>query len=179
MHRFLKSSLYNELLLVVADADAQRGEGSDDVAQLKTGKRKRSAGVKSYVEKNKNDDTCKTSYSHWLMKSEPESRIENGVDVKVNRLFCACVHCFDLFVCLLAKILLKTKIQHTKSGSLFPPYEKEGKNASVNQNHDISHTYDNMSAFFTHNLVCHIFLTSLLLSISYLVVFYNYYRLVY
>ncbi|KAF4104037.1 thymocyte nuclear protein 1 [Onychostoma macrolepis] len=64
------------------DADAQHGEGSDDVAQLKTGKRKRSAGVKSDVEKNKNDDGRKTSCSHWLMKSEPESRIENGVDVK-------------------------------------------------------------------------------------------------
>ncbi|RXN07974.1 thymocyte nuclear 1 [Labeo rohita] len=64
------------------DADAQHGEGSDDVAQLKTGKRKRSAGVKSDVEKKKNDDASKTSYSHWLMKSEPESRIENGVDVK-------------------------------------------------------------------------------------------------
>lgn len=23
-------------------------------------------------------------YSHWLMKSEPESRFENGVDVKVG-----------------------------------------------------------------------------------------------
>ncbi len=106
-------TLNHELLLVLSDADAQRGEGSDDVAQLKTGKRKRPAGVKSSVEKNLNDDTCKTSYSHWLMKSEPESRIENGVDVKVNPLFCACVHCFDLFVCLLAKIVLKTKIQHT------------------------------------------------------------------
>lgn len=96
-------TLNNELLLVLDDADAQHGEGSDDVTQLKTGKRKRSAGVKSDVEKNKNDDTCKTSYSHWLMKSEPESRIENGVDVKVNPFFCACVHCFVLFVCLLAK----------------------------------------------------------------------------
>lgn len=23
-------------------------------------------------------------YSHWLMKSEPESRLENGIDVKVQ-----------------------------------------------------------------------------------------------
>ncbi|XP_073673300.1 thymocyte nuclear protein 1 [Garra rufa] len=64
------------------DADAQQCEGSDDVAQRKTGKRKRSAGVKSDVEKNKDDDAGKAFYSHWLMKSEPESRIENGVDVK-------------------------------------------------------------------------------------------------
>uniref|UniRef100_A0A8C2IR03 Thymocyte nuclear protein 1 n=1 Tax=Cyprinus carpio TaxID=7962 RepID=A0A8C2IR03_CYPCA len=66
------------------DADAQHSEGSEDVAQLKTGKRNRSAAVKSDVEKNKDDDACKSSYSHWLMKSEPESRIENGVDVKAR-----------------------------------------------------------------------------------------------
>lgn len=72
------------MLLVLADADAQLNKESDDVAQLKTGKRKRSAAVKNDVEKNKNDDACKASYNHWLMKSEPESRIENGVDVKVN-----------------------------------------------------------------------------------------------
>lgn len=73
------------MLLVLADADAQHNKESDDAAQLKSGKRKRSAAVKKNdVEKNKNEDTCKASYSHWLMKSEPESRIENGVDVKVN-----------------------------------------------------------------------------------------------
>lgn len=27
------------------------------------------------------------TYSHWLMKSEPESRLENGVDVKVRSSF--------------------------------------------------------------------------------------------
>ncbi|KTF85156.1 hypothetical protein cypCar_00015657 [Cyprinus carpio] len=66
------------------DADAQHSEVSEDVAQHKTGKRNRSAAVKSDVEKNKDDDACKSSYSHWLMKSEPESRIENGVDVKAR-----------------------------------------------------------------------------------------------
>ncbi|XP_067307276.1 thymocyte nuclear protein 1 isoform X2 [Pseudorasbora parva] len=64
------------------DADAQHNKACDDVAQIKSGKRKRSAAVKDDVEKSKNDDACKASYSHWLMKSEPESRIENGVDVK-------------------------------------------------------------------------------------------------
>ena len=24
------------------------------------------------------------TYTHWLMKSEPETRLENGVDVKVS-----------------------------------------------------------------------------------------------
>lgn len=84
------------MLLVLADADAQHSEGSEDVAQLKTGKRNRSAAVKSDVEKNKDDDACKSSYSHWLMKSEPESRIENGVDVKVNPVSV----CVQGFVCL-------------------------------------------------------------------------------
>nr|XP_055052263.1 thymocyte nuclear protein 1 [Misgurnus anguillicaudatus] len=51
-------------------------EESEDAAPLKTGKRKRSAADK----KKNNEQTCKASY--WLMKSEPESRIENGVDVK-------------------------------------------------------------------------------------------------
>ena len=31
----------------------------------------------------KSDVTTATTYTHWLMKSEPESRIEKGVDVKV------------------------------------------------------------------------------------------------
>lgn len=65
-----------------SDADAHLNEGSDDVAQRKTGKRKRSAAVKGDVENKNDDDACKPSYSRWLMKSEPESRIENGVDVK-------------------------------------------------------------------------------------------------
>lgn len=65
------------------DVDAQQNvnEESDD---SKTGKRKRSAAVnvKLDVKKKKSDQTAKASYSYWLMKSEPESRIENGVDVK-------------------------------------------------------------------------------------------------
>ncbi|XP_077064784.1 thymocyte nuclear protein 1 isoform X2 [Siphateles boraxobius] len=65
------------------DADAQHNKESDDEAPLKTGKRKRSTAIKNDVEKKiKNDDAWKASYNHWLMKSEPESRIENGVDVK-------------------------------------------------------------------------------------------------
>ncbi|XP_051520788.1 thymocyte nuclear protein 1 [Myxocyprinus asiaticus] len=55
---------------------------SEVAAPLQTGKRKRSSAVKTKVEKNDKDETCKASYCHWLMKSEPESRIENGVDMK-------------------------------------------------------------------------------------------------
>ncbi|XP_056613219.1 thymocyte nuclear protein 1 [Triplophysa dalaica] len=61
------------------DAQQNVNEESDD---SRTGKRKRSAAVKLDVKKNKSDETAKASYSHWLMKSEPETRIENGVDVK-------------------------------------------------------------------------------------------------
>lgn len=63
------------------DAQQNVNEESDD---SRTGKRKRSAAVKLDVKKNKSDETAKASYSHWLMKSEPETRIENGVDVKVD-----------------------------------------------------------------------------------------------
>lgn len=61
--------------------DAQQNVNEESA---ESGKRKRSAAVKLDVKKNKSDQTAKVSYSYWLMKSEPESRIENGVDVKVN-----------------------------------------------------------------------------------------------
>lgn len=44
------------------------------------GKRKAAASVKESSE-----SPLPPRYCHWLMKSEPESRFENGVDVKVNR----------------------------------------------------------------------------------------------
>ena len=31
-------------------------------------------------------DGDKVAFTHWLLKSEPESRIENGIDMKVLRL---------------------------------------------------------------------------------------------
>ncbi|TRY94138.1 hypothetical protein DNTS_028132 [Danionella cerebrum] len=68
-----------------SSAKANRNAGAvgpDDAVQNKTGKRKRSAAENSDLEKKKDDEGSKPSYSHWLMKSEPESRIENGVDVK-------------------------------------------------------------------------------------------------
>ena len=37
--------------------------------------------------KEKEDGPTKSgtaTYKHWLMKSEPETRLENGVDVKVS-----------------------------------------------------------------------------------------------
>ena len=32
--------------------------------------------------KRKSDGTTKVEHEHWLMKSEPESRFENGIDMK-------------------------------------------------------------------------------------------------
>jgi len=115
------------LLLVLADADpdAQHNKESGDVAQLKTGKRKRSAAVKNDVEKNKNDDACKAFYSHWLMKSEPESRIENGVDVKVNLLL------------LLLKIIVIIKLTPTITIQYYRELQKYIYFPLVNHNYDI------------------------------------------
>ncbi|GAA6106380.1 thymocyte nuclear protein 1 [Tachysurus ichikawai] len=48
-------------------------DSSDAVDGVRGGKRKKVASAK---------ETVKAAYIHWLMKSEPESRIENGVDVK-------------------------------------------------------------------------------------------------
>uniref|UniRef100_A0A8B9JY60 Thymocyte nuclear protein 1 n=1 Tax=Astyanax mexicanus TaxID=7994 RepID=A0A8B9JY60_ASTMX len=55
----------------------------EDAVQKAPGKRKRAAG-KSEDQKSPEDSSSRSTctYSHWLMKSEPESRIENGVDVK-------------------------------------------------------------------------------------------------
>uniref|UniRef100_A0A8C6WIR3 Thymocyte nuclear protein 1 n=1 Tax=Neogobius melanostomus TaxID=47308 RepID=A0A8C6WIR3_9GOBI len=53
--------------------------GINDASKT-TGSRRKAAGSV----KNGNKDTADTApeYSHWLMKSEPESRFENGIDVK-------------------------------------------------------------------------------------------------
>ncbi|KAA0701910.1 Thymocyte nuclear protein 1 [Triplophysa tibetana] len=63
------------------EVDSQQNV-NEESGDSRTGKRKRSAAVKLDVKKNKSDQTTKASYSYWLMKSEPETRIENGVDVK-------------------------------------------------------------------------------------------------
>lgn len=36
------------------------------------------------VDKHTSSSTAEKEFTHWLMKSEPESRFENGVDVKVT-----------------------------------------------------------------------------------------------
>ncbi|KAG7322119.1 hypothetical protein KOW79_014977 [Hemibagrus wyckioides] len=56
----------------LSDADAEDG--------VEDGKRKRVASAKKSQKSTSSEK--KASYSHWLMKSEPESRIEKGVDVK-------------------------------------------------------------------------------------------------
>ncbi|XP_067221004.1 thymocyte nuclear protein 1 isoform X3 [Chanodichthys erythropterus] len=120
------------------DADAQHNKESDDAAQLKSGKRKRSAAVKKNdVEKNKNDDTCKASYSHWLMKSEPESRIENGVDVKARNFmrdmkvgqqaFFYHSNCKEPGIAGLMKIVKEAYVDHTQFDKKDAHYDPSSK----------------------------------------------------
>ncbi|XP_076833539.1 thymocyte nuclear protein 1 [Brachyhypopomus gauderio] len=59
------------------------GSSETTVARNVTRKRKREESAEQPEgERNTRDGSSGTSYSHWLMKSEPESRLENGVDVK-------------------------------------------------------------------------------------------------
>ncbi|CAL1570649.1 unnamed protein product [Knipowitschia caucasica] len=55
-------------------------DGADETSvkdlEKTAGSRRKAAGSVKSVNKDTAD------YSHWLMKSEPESRIENGIDVK-------------------------------------------------------------------------------------------------
>ncbi|XP_017566554.1 thymocyte nuclear protein 1 [Pygocentrus nattereri] len=54
-----------------------------DAAREEPRKRKRAVPTEKPQDQNlKSVRSSGTTYSHWLMKSEPESRIENGVDVK-------------------------------------------------------------------------------------------------
>ena len=38
--------------------------------------------INFFVEVAKKGEAAKVVYTHWLMKSEPDTRLENGVDVK-------------------------------------------------------------------------------------------------
>ncbi|XP_063063388.1 thymocyte nuclear protein 1 [Engraulis encrasicolus] len=55
------------------EAPARR-KGKRNIEKADKSKSKASSDVK--------DSPAKISYCHWLMKSEPESRFENGIDVK-------------------------------------------------------------------------------------------------
>lgn len=85
-----KQLLDNELILycrfVAADVNRCFDNAGKDLSDaddgVEDGKRKRVASAKESQKSTSSEK--KASYSHWLMKSEPESRIEKGVDVKVN-----------------------------------------------------------------------------------------------
>ncbi|XP_033832751.1 thymocyte nuclear protein 1 [Periophthalmus magnuspinnatus] len=64
----LASDGCNETMPSVKDADKTAGSRRKAASSVKSGSK----------------DTADTTpeYSHWLMKSEPESRLENGIDVK-------------------------------------------------------------------------------------------------
>lgn len=64
---------------------AKDDEGEKVSSAKETVGRKRKAAAS--VEDGKKESTESSSplqYCHWLMKSEPESRFENGIDVKVQ-----------------------------------------------------------------------------------------------
>lgn len=58
-------------------SDAEDGGGGSKRKKIVSAK-------KSESQKSTSSASEKPAYIHWLMKSEPESRIEKGVDVKVN-----------------------------------------------------------------------------------------------
>ncbi|XP_040902247.1 thymocyte nuclear protein 1 [Toxotes jaculatrix] len=63
-------------------ANSDRGDVGETVSPAKErvgGKRKAAASVQAGEKKERPGPP---EYSHWLMKSEPESRFENGIDVK-------------------------------------------------------------------------------------------------
>lgn len=52
---------------------------------------KRNPGKASAGKASAKQEGNKKTYTHWLMKSEPESRLEKGVDVKVSRQSSLCI----------------------------------------------------------------------------------------
>lgn len=57
--------------------------GKDDDGETAGAKRKATEKTKESSE-----SAAPPQYCHWLMKSEPESRFENGVDMKVRSTVC-------------------------------------------------------------------------------------------
>ncbi|XP_056139162.1 thymocyte nuclear protein 1 isoform X2 [Lampris incognitus] len=73
------------------DSGPGKGDGeevspAEVPTQPVTGKRKTSASDETENRKRAKGDasTNRPQYCHWLMKSEPESRFENGIDVKAR-----------------------------------------------------------------------------------------------
>lgn len=67
------AAIANQSEALEGPSDAEDGDGGRE--------RKRVASAKK-SQKNTSSASEKATHTHWLMKSEPESRIENGVDVK-------------------------------------------------------------------------------------------------
>ncbi|XP_012687054.1 thymocyte nuclear protein 1 [Clupea harengus] len=65
-------------------ADSGSEDNTPETATRSTGKRKTAHSGKSRGKEasKAKDSPSKASYSHWLMKSEPESRFQNGIDMK-------------------------------------------------------------------------------------------------
>ncbi|XP_044057863.1 thymocyte nuclear protein 1 [Siniperca chuatsi] len=65
-------------------ANSGKGDGETDyfAKEKAGGKKKAAASVESGKTKESSESPGSPQYCHWLMKSEPESRFENGIDVK-------------------------------------------------------------------------------------------------
>ncbi|KAI4881735.1 hypothetical protein NFI96_010004 [Prochilodus magdalenae] len=64
------------------DSKALEASPEGDAALEEPRKRKRTAPTEKSKSQKNVSSSAVTTYCHWLMKSEPESRIEKGVDVK-------------------------------------------------------------------------------------------------
>lgn len=69
---------------------------------LATGNVAETSGVEARAEQDRN----KRVHTHWLMKSEPESRFEKGVDVKVSKPSSMGDVCISLSLLLFSLIVL-------------------------------------------------------------------------
>ncbi|KAB5550246.1 hypothetical protein PHYPO_G00051590 [Pangasianodon hypophthalmus] len=68
----------------LAAASYKQSKASSDVEDGDGGRKRKTvaSGRKSEAQQSSSSAPKKAAYTHWLMKSEPESRMERGVDVK-------------------------------------------------------------------------------------------------
>ncbi|MCI4385726.1 hypothetical protein PGIGA_G00054040 [Pangasianodon gigas] len=68
----------------LAAASYKQSKASSDVEDGDGGRKRKTvaSGRKSESQQSSSSAPKKAAYTHWLMKSEPESRMERGVDVK-------------------------------------------------------------------------------------------------
>lgn len=78
-HRGTIHNTESDLYFFNISGKVAEGEAASSAQEAAVSKRKVSGKSQAAAESG-----APSQYSHWLMKSEPESRFENGVDVKVQ-----------------------------------------------------------------------------------------------